>query len=64
MAKYMKDNKGVCVQVQKAWKDKKDAERSAVVAKDYMDATGIGVEQMYDEIDVDSEDVFGTTESL
>ena len=64
MAKYTKDNKGVCVQVQKAWKDKKDAERSAVVAKAYMDATDIGVEQMYDEIDVDSEDVFGTSESL
>ena len=60
----MKENKAVCIQVQNAWKDKKDAERSVVVAKAYMDATGICAEQMFDEIAVGPEDIFGSTQSL
>ena len=64
VAKFMKENKAVCIQVQNAWKDKKDAERSAMVAKAYMDATGICAEQMFDEIAVGPEDIFGSTQSL
>ena len=58
MKKFMDTNKEACLQIQKVWKDKKDAERSAKVTMAYMDATGICAEQMYDELDVDPMDIF------
>ena len=58
MKKFMDTNKDACLQIQKVWKDKKDADQSAKVTMSYMDATGICAEQMYDELDVDPMDIF------
>ena len=57
--KYMKTNKRLCDQIGAAWSDQKEAERSVKMAQAYVQSSGISVNQIHAELNLNLAEILG-----